>query len=148
MVTLPPFNAAGDLPPGVYCATMAEVEQRFMGATDQRALVTRRLRHIHEVAHRSGHVDRFIVFGSYVTNKSSPNDVDVVLVMDDHFRCEECPVECRGIFNHAIAQARFGASVFWIRPGLMIGETVEDFVAHWQQKRDGTLRGIVEVTNP
>jgi hypothetical protein len=37
------------------------------------------------------------------------------------------------------------SSIFWVRPGLLIGESLEDFVASWQIKRDGSRRGIVEV---
>lgn len=58
---------------------------------------------------------------------------------------EDCPIEARGLFDHAVAQARYGASIFWIRPGLVIGERIEDFIASWQLKRDGSKRGIVEV---
>ena len=101
--------------------------------------------HIYELAHRTGHLQHLIIFGSYVTDEPDPNDVDVILVMDDAFRLEECPTESRGLFDHAIAQARYGASIFWVRPGLLIGESLESFVAHWQLKRDGSLRGIVEV---
>jgi len=86
-----------------------------------------------------------IVFGSYVTNEPEPNDVDVILVMGDSFRLEGCPPESRGLFDHAIAQARYGASIFWVRPQLILGESLDSFVAHWQLKRDGSLRGIVEV---
>jgi len=34
---------------------------------------------------------------------------------------------------------------FWLRPQMLIGESVEDFIAYWQTKRDRTQRGIVEV---
>jgi ABC-type uncharacterized transport system ATPase subunit len=44
-----------------------------------------------------------------------------------------------------IAQARYGASVFWIRPALIIGETVEQFIVYWQIKRGGGQRGIVDM---
>jgi len=43
------------------------------------------------------------------------------------------------------AQARFGASIFWMRPALLIGETVEQFIEYWQIKRGGGQRGIVDV---
>lgn len=65
--------------------------------------------------------------------------------MDDAFRLEDCPGEATGLFDHAVAQARYGASIFWIRPGLLIGESLDDFIAYWQIKRDGSRRGIVEV---
>ena len=43
------------------------------------------------------------------------------------------------------AAEAFGASVFWIRPALLVLETLEEFIAHWQITRDQTRRGIVEV---
>jgi len=108
-------------------------------------MCTLRLSHIYELAQRTGHLQRFVIFGSYVTAEPNPNDVDVVLVMDDTFCLEECPNESRGLFNHALAQARYGASIFWIRPGLLIEERIEDFIEYWQLKRDGSRHGIAEV---
>jgi hypothetical protein len=54
-------------------------------------------------------------------------------------------MESRGLFDHAVAQARFGVSVFWMRPSMLIGENVEEFISYWQVKRDGSKRGIVDV---
>jgi len=142
---LPDFNPAGDLPPGIHLATLGEVLKRF-GAGGIRENRTRRLTHLYELATRTGHLQRFVVFGSYVTAKAEPNDVDIILIMDDGFSLENCPMESRALFDHAVAQARFQASIFWIRPGLLIAETVEQFIAYWQVKRDGTKRGIVDVT--
>lgn len=144
-MVLPPSNEFGDLPPGVHRITIESLVQRFGQGTEQRRLVTGRLLHIVVLAQRTDHVSRLIVFGSYVTDKPSPNDVDVILVMDDDFRLELCPIEARGLFDHATAQARYGASIFWVRPGLLFGETIDEFVSHWQIKRDGSKRGIVEV---
>ena len=142
---LPNFNAEGDLPAGVYRASWNEILRRFGGGAGQRDICTRRLAHVYELARRTGCLERFIVFGSHVTAKENPNDVDVILVMGDAFRLENCPMESRGLFDHAVAQARCGASVFWMRPALLIGETVEQFIAYWQIKRGGGQRGIVDV---
>ena len=142
---LPDFDAVGDLPPGLHRATLHEVLWRFGMTGGQRGVCGRCLSHIYELAQRTKHLQRFVVFGSYITAKPDPNDVDVVLVMDDEFHLEDCPIEARGLFDHAVAQARHGASIFWIRPGLLMGESVEDFIAYWQLKRDGSQRGIVEV---
>lgn len=142
---LPPSNELGDLPPGVHRTTMEVVVERFGHGSEQRRLVTRRLLHIFVLAQRTDHLSRLIVFGSYVTDKLNPNDVDVIVVMDDEFRLGHCPIEAKGLFDHATAQARYGASIFWVRPGLLFGETIEDFVSYWQIKRDGLKRGIVEV---
>ena len=52
---------------------------RFGHGTPQRHLVTSRLRHIYALAHVTGKLQRFVIFGSYVTAKLEPNDVDIIL---------------------------------------------------------------------
>jgi hypothetical protein len=74
---IPAFNAQGDLPVGVHLATLDEVCERFGIGTPQRQLVTQRLRRIYELAQRTGKVERFVIYGSYVTTKPAPNDVDI-----------------------------------------------------------------------
>jgi len=142
---LPDFNGQGDLPPGVYQATMDEVLVRFGGGTPQRQAVTVRLLHICELANATGSMDRLVLFGSYITAKPDPNDIDILLVMRDEFDIEACDKPSRGLFDHARAAEKFGASIFWIRPALLLLETLEEFITHWQIKRDGTRRGIVEL---
>lgn len=82
---LPDFDAVGDFPPGVYRATLDEVLQRFGAVGGQRGVCSRCLSRVYELAQRTGHLQRFVVFGSYVTDEPDPNDVDVVLIMDDTF---------------------------------------------------------------
>lgn len=86
-----------------------------------------------------------IVFGSYVTAKPDPNDVDVVLVFGDDFRVQHSPEDTRLLLDHRHATEVLGASIFWIRPSMLIAESLRSFIQHWQMKRDGTRRGIVEV---
>lgn len=139
------FNSAGDLPPGIHRATMDDVVARFGGPGLARRRCTRNLQRIVELAQGTGKLERLIVFGSYVTDKPAPNDVDIILVMSDSFHPDEAPVEAIGLFVHSVAQIRFGAIVFWIKPTMAIGESLDDFIAHWQHKRDDSLRGIVEI---
>jgi hypothetical protein len=75
----------------------------------------------------------------------APNDVDVIVVMEDSFNPDSCPAESLPLFRHDRAGVELGASVFWIRPGMLLGEPLDQFLSHWQQKRDGTVRGIVEI---
>ena len=145
-MSFPQFNDSGDLPPGIHVADLEEVLRRFGPGTARRVVCTKRLTHIFELAKSTGFLQRFIIFGSYITSKDEPNDIDVVLVMKNDFRYEDCPLELRGLFNHAVAQARYGASIFWTRPAILIGESLEDFIAYWQIKRGGGKRGIVDVT--
>jgi hypothetical protein len=142
---LPKLNRSGDLPAGVHAATLAEVIARFGAGTPERQSATERMLKVYHLAEATGALDRFVLFGSYVTAKLAPNDVDIILVMQDHFAVMDCDEETRRLFDHQQAQREFGASVFWIRPSLLLLETLDEFVAHWQIKRDRTQRGIVEV---
>lgn len=88
---------------------------------------------------------RFLVFGSFVSTIPEPRDVDVVLVMAADFRLEGSPRESRTLFSHPDAEARFGASVFWVREGMLPEGLMRSFLETWQTKRNGTKRGMVEI---
>ncbi len=108
-------------------------------------LVGMRLERVYELAAATVHLKRFIIFGSFVTAKPEPNDVDVFLLMHDTFDLNQIAGEARLVFDHPAAQAHFGASVFWLRQ-LVALPNEEEAVLGWQLKRDGARRGIVDVT--
>jgi hypothetical protein len=140
----PDFNDNGDLPPGIHQATLVEVIEHFGKGTLQRRTMARRLERIYTLAAQTGHLARFIIFGSFVTAKSDPADIDIFLLMEDSFDAGQLSSETALIFDHVATQNYEGASVFWIRR-LAILEGEEATVEYWQLKRDGTKRGIVEV---
>ena len=141
----PPLNDAGDLPPGVHTVTLAEVIERFGTSSPRRATVARRLARIYSLLQSTGGLTRFIIFGSFITAKTEPNDVDIFLLMNDDFDVSKVTGEAAILFDHLAAQNYEGASVFWVRrAGALGGE--QAMIEDWQIKRDGTRRGIVEVT--
>ena len=142
---LPPLTEDGELPLGVHVGSLREVLNRFGVGSDQRKALALRLARIHRVAQATGHLARFVVFGSFVTSKSAPNDVDIFLIMADAFDASQLRGEAQLLFDHGAAQARFGASVFWLRR-LAAWLDEQAAVEFWQVKRGGGLRGIVEVT--
>ena len=83
---LPAFDSRGDLPEGVHKAALDEVVARFGHGTPQRQLVTARLRHIYDLVRATGKLQRFVIFGSYITAKLGPNDLDILIVVGDDFR--------------------------------------------------------------
>ena len=141
---LPPFTKSGDLPLGVHPATLREVGERFGVGTPQRRRVFLRLERLLSIAQATGCLARMIVFGSFVTDKSDPNDVDVFLLMADSFDVSATTGEAQLLFDHLAAEAHFGASVFWLRPmAALDGEQAA--VEYWQVTRDGRRRGVVEI---
>lgn len=143
-MALPAFNKDGDLPAGLHIASLDEVLVRFGQSTARRIAVVDRLSRIHQLAVATGHVRRFVVFGSFVTAKPAPNDVDIFIVMDDDFDFSSTSGETRLLFEHGSAQSHFGASVFWLRQ-LAAYNGEDAAIADWKIKRDGTERGIVEI---
>jgi PAS domain-containing protein len=144
MINIPPFNAAGDLSPGVYRATLDDIAQRFGNESSGRRILAERLLRIHLLTRGTGHLARFIIFGSFVTAKPAPNDVDVFILMTDSFNADGLSGETAILFSNPAAQAYFGASVFWLRRAALLGNE-GDTIEYWQTKRDGTRRGIIEV---
>ncbi len=142
--SLPPLGKDGDLPPGIYRTTLQEMLRRFGKGTRQRFAVAQRLERIYRVSAGTGQLARFVVFGSFVSAKMEPADVDVFLLMEDTFDMGQLTGEARVLFDHAAAQAHFGASVFWLRRLAALGGE-EQAISGWQIKRDGTCRGIIEI---
>jgi predicted nucleotidyltransferase len=141
---LPAFTDKGDLPPGVHKANLAECLEHFGSSTPRRRMIALRLGRIYQVAIATGKVARFAVFGSFVSTKIEPNDVDVFMVMEDSFDASKLVGEARMLFDHGAAQTHFGGSVFWLRRlAALDGEQAA--IENWQIKRDGTSRGIVEI---
>lgn len=143
---LPPLNDEGELPPGVHAASIGEVLARFGTGGPKRRVVALRVERIHQLVMATGQVHRFLIFGSFATSKAAPNDVDVFLLMKDTFNLSGISGEARIIFDHAGAEAHFGASVFWMRRLSAIPNEAE-VVAHWQGRRNGGRRGIVEIVS-
>ena len=134
----------GDLPLGVHRASLREVLDRFGTGSRTRIAVAERLERVFRLAQDSGHLARFVVFGSFVTDKLEPRDVDIFLVMDDEFAVDSLAGEAALVFDHSAADAHFGASVFWVTSrGALGGEPAA--IEFWQGKRDGGRRGIVEI---
>jgi hypothetical protein len=143
-MALPAFNEEGDLPPGVYRATLSEVLERFGQGSFQRCSVADRLKRVYDLVSSTGHLARFVVFGSFVTAKEEPNDVDIIVLMENAFDLDAVTGEAALPFQHMEADAHFGASLFWTRRSGAIGGE-QAMIEYWQVRREGGQRGIVEI---
>jgi len=119
--------------PGVHQATLREALARFGLTSSRRRLISPRLERIDRLARATGHLARLVVFGSFVTEKLEPNDVDVFLLMEDSYDAGSLTGEVQLLFDHAAAQSHFGASVFWMRRLASIGGE-QAAIEFWQTK--------------
>src|SRR5262245_18584870 len=138
----PAMNELSDSPIGVYRASLAEVIAHFGHGPAQRIAITARLEHIYELVRRTGSVQRFLIFGSYVTAAPNPRDIDIFLVMQGGFQPHDAPSEAQCLFRHDTAQSAFGASIFWVNAETSFADT-EDLIIGWQTRRDLQRIGFV-----
>jgi hypothetical protein len=146
-MSIPPFEPTGNLSVGLHPATLGEMRIRFGSNNATRQALHVRLQRIYALARATGCLSRFVVFGSYVTDKTLPNDVDVFMLMNDNFDATNLHGEQQILFDHLRAESYYGCSVFWLRRLAALGGE-QAALEHWQICRDGGERGIVEVVEP
>jgi hypothetical protein len=145
-MSMPASLANGYLPLGVHRATVEEILARFGAATPRRQMLAARLQELLTLARATGKLCRTFLWGSFVTEKPFPGDLDVFLLMQTGFDQEftALPSEQRTIFEHGRARLLFEADVFWATEA--IGENeLTAWLSVYQLSRDMVERGIVEV---
>lgn len=86
---------------------MAEFRERFGRSSPRREGLIGRFDALLEHAQATGHVRRVFVWGSFVTQKATPGDPDVLLIMSSEFSVGVLPPEARDIFDAARAKLVF-----------------------------------------
>ena len=86
---LPALLPTGFLPPGIHAATLREVQERFGSASGVRRRQTDLLRQIVDAAREYDNIKRILVWGSFVSNKLEPVDLDYSLIVSiEHGRTD------------------------------------------------------------
>jgi predicted nucleotidyltransferase len=93
----------------------------------------------------TGNVKRVYLFGSFVSGKASPNDVDLLVVMNAGFSTTHLGERSLEIFQHDVCRIRYHADVFWVTEAVG-GDRIEDLLDVFSRDRDGRGQSIFEVT--
>jgi hypothetical protein len=142
---IPEFQADGNLPPGIHAASLADVEARF-GGTPVRERQLGLMREVVTAAAPYKSIKRVLVWGSFVTSKPEPRDLDYsVVVSSEHFRTSVAP-EHRRFLAPIDARIYYGVD----RNRLVITdfpvELYSEPVYFVCETREGTQRGIIEIS--
>jgi hypothetical protein len=147
VVVLPDLTDAGELPPGVHTASWHEFESQFGGSSPRRLWLSIRLRALVGLAATTGKLRRVFVWGSFVTTKPAPRDLDILLIMDENFEVDDVAGSARDVFDSMRAKLLFESDVFWARAS--IGDEVLGlWLDTYQTSRSFRKRGIVELELP
>ena len=80
-VPIPDLTTAGLLPAGIHPATLQEVEVTFGSKTETRGHLYANLCELLQLARSFQMFTSVIIDGSFVTDKTNPSDIDVVLIL-------------------------------------------------------------------
>ena len=145
-MSLSPLLSNGYLPPGIHEATLSEVVERFGTNTPRRQVLASRLQELVSLARATRKLQRTFIWGSFVTDKPFPRDLDIFLLMQEGFDREFAALSSpqRYIFEYERARILFEADIFWATEA--IGAAVlASWLSVYQFSRDMEQRGIVEV---
>jgi len=113
-MSLPTLLPNGYLPPGIHQAPLDEITAHFGSATPRRQVLASRLHELLTLARATGKLRRAFLWGSFVTAKPFPGDLDVFLLLQTGFdqAFTGLPPEQRNLFDHGRARLLFEADVF------------------------------------
>jgi len=141
---IPDLQRDGNLPKGLYTATLNEVREVFGTGSARRRLLIGNLEDIIALAKSTTKLERVIIWGSFVSNKDFPQDIDLLLIMRGDFDVDSNPPEVKKVFDYIQGRIEFNADIFWTKSS--IGEeAINLWIETYQMTRDFELRGIVEV---
>lgn len=141
-MSLPPFDPNGDLPEGLHQAGPTEFFARFGSGSIQRERVAARLRQSFELVQPLDIISRVIIWGSFITAKSDPADVDILWVTLPGFDRSRLPVQVDVLFDPVLAKRLYGIDVLFIPEGSAYLAMLLDALS---VTRAFTKRGLVEV---
>ena len=90
-------------------------------------------------------MERVFIWGSDVTDKPDPGDIDLFLMMSPQFESNDSTDEMRWVFDSETAERELGATVFWMTRSAGPQTTLVFLLEQFRIRRDGGQRGIVEV---
>lgn len=142
MRMIPKFGKNGNLPKGLHNATLDEIRELFGVSSARRKWLFTNLEKIIKLARSTGKLERIIVWGSFVSSKELPQDIDLLLIMKEDFVVEDVDPGAKKVFDYPQGRIAFNADIFWAKSS--IGEeTINLWLETYQMTRDFRSRGIM-----
>jgi hypothetical protein len=147
-MAIPSLNELGYLPEGIHDCTLEELAERFgaFRGSDRRPQLCAKFKEFLQEAKASGLFKAVVVDGSFVSARSDPNDVDLVLIVaEDHDFSVELPPVWYNLLTQRRVRKRFGFDIVVVRMG---SENLDNAIAFFQQIRQspGLKKGVLRIT--
>lgn len=141
----PDLESDGYLPPGIHAASFHQVEECFGVGSEARERQAELLRLLIEAARSYPTIKRVLLWGSFVTDKPEPNDLDYSIVVSVGHPLTQVAPEHRRFFVPSDARRFYGADAnYLVIYDYPLERYIErmDFLCH---RRDKQPCGIVEI---
>lgn len=124
--------------------SLEALKVRYGTRTPRRQFLFERLLVVMQLLRQTGRLSRVYLFGSFITQAPSPNDVDMFVIMTKDFTTAGLSEEHLVVFTHEHCRIRYNIDVFWVTEA--IGESsAQSMVEVFSRGRSGQHQGIVEV---
>jgi Polymerase beta, Nucleotidyltransferase len=125
-------------------ASLEEIGRQFGTSSPRRQFLFEQLKILTSVLRTTGSVKAAFLFGSFVTGKVSPNDIDLFVVMRAGFSTADLSQPTLTVFQHDNCRIRYHADVFWVTE--TVGEDrINDVLDVFSRDRQGRSQSIFEV---
>lgn len=114
-MSIPDLNEQGFLPPGIHTCTLEEVKSRFgsFRVSDRRPKLFAALLDLMTELRRTDLFEAVILDGSFVTESSEPNDIDLILALKRSHDWKRDPAMHEyNVLSRSRLRRRFGFDVF------------------------------------
>jgi hypothetical protein len=124
--------------------TLEEIRQRYGESTPRRQFLLSRLQTVMQLLSATGHLRHLYLFGSFTTEKPTPNDLDCLAVMTAGFTTADLCSPLLEVFQHDICRLYYDSDVFWVTEA--VGrEHIDAILKVFSHDRHGTSQPVVEV---
>ena len=89
-------------------------------------------------------VKQIYLFGSFVSGKASPNDIDLLVVMNSGFSTTQLDETILELFQHDTCRIRYQAHLFWVTEAVG-DDRIEDLLEVFSHDRNGRPQSVVEI---
>ena len=125
-------------------ASLDDLRILFGTSTPRRQFLFRQLEIVIDQLLITRSVKQIYLFGSFVSGKASPNDVDLLVVMNAGFSTTQLGGKVLELFQHDVCRIRYQADLFWVTE--VVGNArIEDLLEVFSRDREGRTQSVIEV---
>jgi predicted nucleotidyltransferase len=124
-------------------ASLDDLRLRFGTSTPRRQFLFRQLDIIIDQLRATRKLKQVFLFGSFVSGKASPNDVDLLVVMNAGFSTVQLGGKVLELFQHDVCRIRYHADLFWVTEAVDKAR-IDDLLEVFSRDRDGRAQSVIE----